>query len=246
MSLAHPDDPTPSRRFSVSLQTILVGIAAGLISLGSALVAYLWLEFSLGFVFAAPVCAMLVALPLAGASSDCRTSLAFACVIALGTATPVCLAATGYAGFASASLQLAMLCFAAALLAIEGVRLMARGGVHPAIPGAVVLVLSAAWMSLPVWMSPHFSEPWGEWVIDHLLAYQPLIALNGAFAPLGDWSHQPLAYTWLTSLGQDVPFAFPPNAWRCVAGHLAIGLLALLGNILCDRARGGVRSGLTV
>lgn len=216
----------------MSPQTLVLGAATLLISLTTMLIAYASLEFSLGLILMAPVCALLCAIPLAAGVDDSRTSLAFASLIALGSAFPIGLATTTYTDFAGAALQVTVLCFSVALLAIEWPRLLTRIGLHPSLSGAFLLVIAGTWMSLPVWMSPHFADPWGEWVVDHLLAYQPLIALNGAFASLGDWSHQPLAYTWLTSLGQDVPFAFPRSAWGCAIAHFSIAAIPFIANAL--------------
>lgn len=97
-------------------------------------------------------------------------------------------------------------------------------------PGSgLSLTLFLGWLTWPVWMSPYFHTPWGQWCVDHLLDYQPLFALSSLFPEMGDWSHAPIAYAYLTNLGQDVMYALPPGVGKGLVFH---GVLAGMGGLI--------------
>ncbi len=79
-----------------------------------------------------------------------------------------------------------------------------------AAPGAlpVIVAILAAWLTWPIWLSPHLTQM-PPWLIDALVMTHPPLILSGlttpAFIP---WTEQAFAYN-LTTLGQDTPYALP-------------------------------------
>ena len=86
------------------------------------------------------------------------------------------------------------------------------------------------WTLSPVTAGSAGSDPWiAEWDV-RILAIHPLPMLNRLDTTAGDWTHQPIAYHWLTRLGQSVPFEWPSSGWLFVSVHgvvIAFGLLAV-------------------
>ena len=78
------------------------------------------------------------------------------------------------------------------------------------------------WLTCPIWLPAATSAR-----IDALLAVHPLFALNGVLKELGFWTHQPLAYRYLFTLGQDVPYSLPRSILPSAVLHLLIWLAAL-------------------
>ena len=87
----------------------------------------------------------------------------------------------------------------------------------------IVTVAALAWLSWPVWLSPHVSASAVAW----LAPAHPLLAINHVLVDLGVWTQQRLMYAH-TTLGQDVPYKLPGSIWPCVGVHALVGLTALL------------------
>ena len=64
--------------------------------------------------------------------------------------------------------------------------------------------------------------------MSRVVAIHPLFAINGVLVNLGAWSHLPIAYRELTTLGQDVPYTLPASVWPMVLVHALYRELALL------------------
>jgi len=99
---------------------------------------------------------------------------------------------------------------------VSGVAIaLARAKVDPATVSAITVVLSIIWLTAPVWLFSNHPA---------LLSIHPVFAINGVFPNLGTWTHLPLAYRQLTTLGQDVPYTLPTRIWACVLAHLIPGI----------------------
>jgi ABC-type polysaccharide/polyol phosphate export permease len=90
------------------------------------------------------------------------------------------------------------------------------------IASAIVVVAALLWLTCPIWLPASTGRS-----INPLLSVHPLFALNGALKELGFWTQHPLAYRYLFTLGQDVPYTLPDSVWPSVLVHGAIGLVGL-------------------
>jgi hypothetical protein len=89
---------------------------------------------------------------------------------------------------------------------------------------AITVVCSLIWLSWPVWLSPYLTGPHADSLVAWLTWLHPLFAINGVLAHLGAWSHWPIAYQQLTTLGQDIPYTFPSTIWPTISLHLILGV----------------------
>jgi hypothetical protein len=110
------------------------------------------------------------------------------------------------------------------------------------VSAAVVVIVSLAWLSWPVWLS--------RWLVGHqmlvnaLVAGHPLLAINGTLIDQGIWTERPRMYGW-TALNQDVSFAMPTSVLWCVILHAGVGLVcvtALGATATMKRQRSAQRS----
>jgi hypothetical protein len=99
----------------------------------------------------------------------------------------------------------------------------------PIAAAAIVVTLALAWLTWPIWLSPHLHGADSENFVSWLVWLHPLFAINGALPNLGTWTHQPIMYH-LTNLGQDVPYTLPQSVWPCVALHGLIGTALLFAS----------------
>jgi len=90
------------------------------------------------------------------------------------------------------------------------------------VAAAIVVSLGLLWLTCPIWLPASTGTR-----IDGLLAVHPLFAINGVLNDLGLWTQQPLAYRYLFTLGQDVPYTLPRSILPCAGVHLLLGLAAL-------------------
>ena len=90
------------------------------------------------------------------------------------------------------------------------------------------------WFAAPCWID----GGWTSLAVGRLVAIQPALVLNGLWRDTGDWSHQALAYRWLTRLGQDVAFELPNQIWPCVAVHAGLAASVLIAGRWTRRTRG--------
>jgi hypothetical protein len=92
---------------------------------------------------------------------------------------------------------------------------------------AITVTVSLVWLTWPVWLSPYLTGPSADAIVARLAAIHPLFAINGVLVNLGTWSHLPIAYRELTTLGQDVPYTLPTSVWPMVLVHLLPGIALL-------------------
>jgi hypothetical protein len=119
----------------------------------------------------------------------------------------------------------AMLAFA---LALSGVAMMlASLRLDRVIAATVTSILGFAWLSWPVWLSPHLQGETGVRVAGALVFAHPIFALNALLSPpLEIWTHMPVMYR-LTTLGQDLAYQLPGGIAWCIAIHGFIGATGL-------------------
>jgi hypothetical protein len=86
---------------------------------------------------------------------------------------------------------------------------------------SLTIAFALAWLSWPIWLSPHVSN------VNWLVTLHPLLAINSLLQDLGIWSQQPLAYQ-LTALGQDVEYTLPSPrfsiAFHAIVAAAGVGL----------------------
>jgi len=129
-----------------------------------------------------------------------------------------------------------LICYATSLAGM--VMLLVRLRVAPIFASAIATILSLSWLTWPVWLSPYLRGPRAETLANDLTSIHPLFAINGVLAHLGAWTHFPIAYQHLTTLGQDVPYTLPRSIWPASLLHLGIGVtcwLCLLAGPLAGR-----------
>ncbi len=183
---------------------------------------------NLGGAIAIIIFAMLLS-PIAGSMS---THSREAWIALLSASAGASLAAIGLRAHNAFSISqvfsIALTAFAGGLAAGALVRMLMRLCVSPLIASSIVIFLSLAWLSWPIWMSPWLSS---EVLASRLAGVHPLIAVNAIAPQFGYWIQRPLMYR-LNSLGQDVNFTLPTGVAGCVTLHLAIaaaGALTLIG-----------------
>ncbi|HEY0009391.1 MAG TPA: hypothetical protein VGB55_11750, partial [Tepidisphaeraceae bacterium] len=212
-----PDQNNGSRT-----EVTAVIVLLGTIGLTTTLIGYLLLGDSLGLplflCFAAPL------LPLYAATLVSRpmTAAAVSAGLALIVAGPMV-----FIGPLGGAASFVPMIVALAVTATMGLRLIHRIKGLPPIALFLTTLLLLAWLTWPIWMGPYWTNPRVARVLDPLVPYQPLLAANGAYAMLGEWAHQPIAYRYLTNLGQDVFYALPASAWPSALAH-TLAALALL------------------
>jgi hypothetical protein len=96
------------------------------------------------------------------------------------------------------------------------------------IPAAALTVaLALLWLTWPIWLArilPDHPD-----LAAHLVAPHPLFAINGVLKSFGIWTEQPLAYQYLMTLGQDLPYALPQNIGPVAGLHMLLGALVFVG-----------------
>jgi hypothetical protein len=109
---------------------------------------------------------------------------------------------------------------------------------QPTAASAAAVILSLVWLTWPVWLSSYLTGPGADRVASWLIRLHPLFAVNGVFPELGVWSHWPIAYRDLTTLGQDIAYTLPTSVWPAIAVHVIPGVvLAWLGLSRAKTAR---------
>ncbi len=235
-----PCQPTSTRTPAASAHPALLGPlfpVVMVVVVGS--LARLQLGPTLGLIFCLPVAACVVR--LGGVSEPARSrayprdALAVSAHL-LSIDLSVAIVAASFAigaGSASQTLQLLLVIASLTLSVSSAARALCGLRVPATFSGALCLFVLLAWVAFPVWMSPYWtSSP----LLDRVLDCHPLLALNGVYVGLGDWTHAPLAYARLTNLNQDVPFSLPASIAWCVGSHLLIAIaLVAIARLLSRR-----------
>lgn len=160
-----------------------------------------------------------LSLPLLAVGSDRRgMSVAWQTGLILGLALAGC---CGLFGLGDAWAWLQTLLLVTTMTLATGFAGRAVGRAWP-----VVSAVWCAWFVVPCWIGVGWSDTAVGWVT----AVQPVLVLNGVWPSLGDWTHQALAYRWLTRLGQDLGYGLGESVAVAVCVYLAIaGATAWVG-----------------
>jgi len=120
--------------------------------------------------------------------------------------------------------SLVLLIFAFASAALAGLLVRIR------IPPAVVVILSLAWLSWPIWLAPALrGGASSERIVGRLVIVNPTFAMQGALSqsfPV-PWAQSRIAYR-LTNIGDDIPYQMPTTIAWCVLLHAVIAIIAML------------------
>jgi hypothetical protein len=92
--------------------------------------------------------------------------------------------------------------------------------IAPLAASAITVVISLIWLTAPIWLTSNLSVTG----VARFVEIHPVFAINGVLAQLGTWTHWPIAYRSLTTLGQDIPYTLPTSIWPCVLVHLIPGI----------------------
>lgn len=102
---------------------------------------------------------------------------------------------------------------------------------------AITMLLGAAWLTWPVWLSPWFTTPGIDQCVPWLVVTHPLLTINGVLFPLFSfWDRYTLAYQQLTTLNQDVLYSLPRTIAWSLAVHAGV-CIACLGWVGWRRAQ---------
>ena len=88
-------------------------------------------------------------------------------------------------------------------------------------------LLWLAWLTVPIVMADAVSRQFSEAFTSRLLSIHPVLVLNQMDSRAGDWTHQSVAYRWLTRMGQDIPFEWPSSAWPFILFHCVVLIVSI-------------------
>src|SRR5262249_33621672 len=109
-------------------------------------------------------------------------------------------------------------------IAIAGITLIpAKLKLPAALSAAFAVLISLAWLTWPIWLSPTLTKHGEDKLIGALIRAHPPLVINGILTHDPAWTERSLAYR-LTNLNQDVPIQFPHTPLVCVAIH---GMIAI-------------------
>lgn len=124
---------------------------------------------------------------------------------------------------ATASDQFTFMQFILSTVVLFSITGAAAGLRTAGLPSPIVSVLLIAWFTVPVWASRLFLSASGETLAGFVTKYHPVFALNRVMLDSGAWTHRPMAYQFLTNLGQDVAYTLPDSIAPCVLLHITAG-----------------------
>ncbi len=108
-----------------------------------------------------------------------------------------------------------------------GAAVLARWRIPPVLAAGAATILSLAWLTWPIWMSPWLAG--GRIVL--AVRIHPLFAINTAAVNLGIWTEQRIAYG-LTNLGQDAAYQLPGTVIPCVLFQVIVaGVFFVIASI---------------
>lgn len=129
--------------------------------------------------------------------------------------------------------QVSIVLAAYALAAGGTASVLGRCGLPKTMAAATAISIGLAWLSWPVWLSPHLARGPG---VDFLIKVHPPLVANGVLIQEPVWTERSIAYH-LTELDQDVPMQLPGGIGACVAVHGVLGALLWWAAIRTPRGR---------
>lgn len=209
---------------------------------GAAGICYLATGATLGLFFGGVLFAALLVPPLSLSEQKLRDRLAVAAGLCDGIAVVwlVAVMASGQISLAQwLRCYVVLIAWCAALATVANlVASCGSGSGHSTVVAAAITVtLALLWLTEPIWLGAvlsHFEDQ--SWLARSAIVH-PLFALNGVLKNLGIWTEQPVAYRYLFTLGQDVPYKLPPSIVPAAAVHLLAAAAALLGWLWGEKRR---------
>jgi hypothetical protein len=118
--------------------------------------------------------------------------------------------------WAEASIVLLAYSFALAGIAL----VLGRLKIPPLFATSIAVTIAVAWLTWPIWLPPN-AGPEMNTAIQHLVASNPPLTINGILTAEPAWTEHSVAYH-LTNLNQDIAIELPSSIAPCVALHAAI------------------------
>lgn len=125
-------------------------------------------------------------------------------------------------------LQCAIVLITYAILLAGFALVLVRIRFNPLFSNALVTIAALAWLTWPIWLVPNLPDSHVNSVANFLIRFHPLFAINGVLKNFGDWSHWPIAYRNLTTLGQNIPYSLPTSIIPTCAVHGTVGIALIL------------------
>jgi len=191
-----------------------------LIALGLNLICFCVLGASLGLFLAGFFTLTLLLPPLMLTQGKTKRRIATAACVGVGTA--VVWLVTVYRSEVTLMQWLkscvVLIGFATSLAGVSVALVRLR--INPLAASAIAVALWLIWLTAPVWLASSVSDAG----VARLVWIHPIFAINGLLSNLGTWSHFPIAYRQLTTLGQDIPYTLPTSIWPATLIHLIPGI----------------------
>ena len=209
------------------------GLALGIASMG---VCWIVIGSGIGLFFGGIIFAALLVPPLVLGEEKLTRRI----LVAIGVNVGIAIVWLGSVGFSSQTVSQFILCYVALFawcLALAGLSILLRSLLRRAIPAScVAIVIGIMWLSWPIWLAQYLPEHQG--LVEYLVPPHPLFLVNSVLKDQGIWSERPIAYRYLFTLGQDVPYELPRSVVPMIALH---GLIGGIGLVVCGFAGGKAR-----
>lgn len=111
---------------------------------------------------------------------------------------------------------------------LGSVRFVHWMGLPRTLARALVGLVMAGAITSPVWLGTLLHRMSSPWLVETLCNVHVLLVMNAKLPALDYWTQQPLAYKYLTNLGQDVAYAPAKTILWTLLVHGAAGLLGLV------------------
>jgi hypothetical protein len=119
-------------------------------------------------------------------------------------------------------------------LALAGISLaLARLRLPPLFATSIAITIALAWLTWPIWLPPN-AGPELNHTIQHLVALNPALTINGILTAEPAWTEHSVAYH-LTNLNQDIPIELPSSIAPCAALHTIIATALWLAALIKTR-----------
>lgn len=232
-TLISPEDEQPAEQkrpsmlgIAISPRTLLPAAAALAVSAVAAICCFRAAGATAGLFFGPIAFAVLIVPPMVLTAVRPKTQAIIAAGALAGTAA-VWMGALSDPYLGIAHWASCVLVLAAWVVFLWGLAVvLARLHLPAPIPVFLVVLIAAAWLTWPIWLSPWLAGR--DALVGWLTPAHPLLAIDGALTALGPpWSERPLMYNRLSILNQDVPYELPSSVTWTVLLHGIIGAIFL-------------------